>query len=170
MWFSSLSTSRRVKDVTWQPSSHALTFSIGNLVSQTNTRCSSYGTENQLVSWCFEPSQPERITSGLNKNFTLSPSQLFHKLSYHNFFYYFFLSLNIFRGHSTQEPASGRVTYFILRAYTGKNVLAISNTGKIGRGFGKNAGEWTGRVETRKEEIPGSKRSMYGYRLTYPRL
>ena len=32
------------------------------------------------------------------------------------------------------------------------------------RGFGKkNAGEWTGRVEISKEEIPGSKHSMYGY-------
>ena len=30
---------------------------------------------------------------------------------------------------------------------------------KIGGGFGKNAGEWTGRVEISKEEIPGSKRS-----------
>ena len=28
----------------------------------------------QLVSWCFEPSQPQRIASGLNSNFTLSPS------------------------------------------------------------------------------------------------
>ena len=41
---------------------------------------------------------------------------------------------------------------------------------KIVRGFGKNAGEWTGRVEISKEEIPGSKRSMYGYILTYSRL
>ena len=31
------------------------------------------------------------------------------------------------------------------------------------RGFGKNAGEWARRVEISKEEIPGSKRSMYGY-------
>ena len=30
-----------------------------------------------------------------------------------------FWSLFMFRGHSTQEPASGRVTYFILLAYTG---------------------------------------------------
>ena len=49
-------------------------------------------------------------------------------------------------------------------------VLATANTGKIVRGFGKNAGEWTGRVEISKEEIPGSKRSMYGYILTYSRL
>ena len=44
------------------------------------------------------------------------------------------------------------------------------NTGEIGRGFGKTAGEWTGRVEISKEEIPGSKHSMYGYILTYSRL
>ena len=70
----------------------------------------------QLVSWCFEPSQPQRITSGLNTNFTLSPSYSFHESLYHKSC---FLSLFIFRGHSTREPASGRVTYFILRAYTG---------------------------------------------------
>ena len=38
------------------------------------------------------------------------------------------------------------------------------------RGFENNAGEWTGRVEISKEELPGSKRSMYGYILTYSRL
>ena len=41
---------------------------------------------------------------------------------------------------------------------------------KLGRGFGKNAGEWTGKVEMNKEEIPGSKRSMHGNILTYTRL
>ena len=49
-------------------------------------------------------------------------------------------------------------------------MLATANTGKIGRGFGKNADEWTGRVEISKEETPGNKRSMYGYILTYFRL
>ena len=66
-----------------------------------------------------------------------------------------FFSLFIFRGHSTWEPASGRVTYLILRACT-----ATADTGKIGRGFGKNAGEWIGMVEISKEEIHGSKCSM----------
>ena len=33
----------------------------------------------------------------------------------------------------------------------------------MGRGFGKNAGEWTGRVEISKEDLPGSKRNMYGH-------
>ena len=50
------------------------------------------------------------------------------------------------------------------------HVLATANTGEIGRGFGKNAGEWTGRVEISKEEIPGSKRSMHGYKMTCSRL
>ena len=40
------------------------------------------------------------------------------------------------------------------------HVLTTANTGKIGRAFGKNAGEWTGRVEISKEEIHGSKHSM----------
>ena len=49
-------------------------------------------------------------------------------------------------------------------------MLAIANIGKIRIGFGKNADEWTGKVEISKEEIPRSKRSTYVYILTYPRL
>ena len=48
--------------------------------------------------------------------------------------------------------------------------LAKANTGKIGKGFGKNAGEWIRRVEISEEEIPSSKRSMCVYLLTYSRL
>ena len=33
---------------------------------------------------------------------------------------------------------------------------------KLGEVLEKNAGEWTGRVEISKVELPGSKRSMYG--------
>ena len=43
------------------------------------------------------------------------------------------------------------------------HVLAIANTGEIGRGFGHNAGEWTGKVEISKKEIPCSKRSMHAW-------
>ena len=50
------------------------------------------------------------------------------------------------------------------------HVLATANTGKNWERFWKNAGEWTGSVEISKKEIPGSKRSMYGYKLTYARL
>ena len=49
-------------------------------------------------------------------------------------------------------------------------MLATANTGKIRRGFGKKEGEWTGRTEISKEEIPSLKRSMYSYILTYSRL
>ena len=49
-------------------------------------------------------------------------------------------------------------------------MLATANTGEIGRGFGKIAGDLTGRVEISKQEILASKRSMYGYILTYSRL
>ena len=31
-------------------------------------------------------------------------------------------------------------------------MLATGNTGEIGRGFGKNAGKWTGRVEISKKK------------------
>ena len=48
-------------------------------------------------------------------------------------------------------------------------MLATANTGKNRERFWKNAGEWTGSVEISKKEIPGSKRSMYGYILTYSR-
>ena len=43
------------------------------------------------------------------------------------------------------------MTYFILRAYTGTGVSQSQHKKKIGRGFGKNAAEWTGRVEISKE-------------------
>ena len=82
----------------------------------------------------------------------------------------FFISLFIFRGHSTREPASSRVTYFIVRAYPGTGVIHSQRRKKLGEVLEKKAGDWTGKVEISKEEIPGSKRSMYGYILTYLRL
>ena len=83
----------------------------------------------RLVSWCFEPSQPQRITSGLNTNFTLSPSRSFYKSTYHKSCLF---SLFIFRGHSEREPASSRVTYFILRAYTAPDVSHSQHRKKSG--------------------------------------
>ena len=49
-------------------------------------------------------------------------------------------------------------------------MLATLTQEKLGRGFGKNAGEWTGREEISKEEIHDRKRRKYGYILTYSRL
>ena len=61
------------------------------------------------------------------------------------------------------------VTHFILQAYTETGVSHSQHRTIFGRGFRKSAGEWIGRVEISKEEIPGSKCSMYGYILTYSR-
>ena len=47
-------------------------------------------------------------------------------------------------------------------------VLATANTGDIGRGFGKSAGEWTGRVEIGKRSLAVSVACMA--KLTYFRL
>ena len=68
------------------------------------------------------------------------------------------------------EPASGRVNYFLLRAYAGTSVSHSQHRIKSGEVLEKNAGERTGRVEINQEEIPGSKRSMHIYKLTYSRL
>ena len=62
------------------------------------------------------------------------------------------------------------MTYLILRAYTGAISLPQPTQEKLGEVLEKNAGGWTGGAETSKEEIPGSKRSMHGYILTYSRL
>ena len=43
-----------------------------------------------------------------------------------------FWSLFIFRSHSTQEPASSRVTYFILQAYTGTGVSHSQHRKNLG--------------------------------------
>ena len=86
-----------------------------------------------------------------------------------------FWSLLIFRGHSTREPAS-----VVCNVKQGDLFCSVGpyrnrpwpqpTQEKLGRGFGKNAGEWTGRVEISKEEIPDSKRSTFGYILTYSKL
>ena len=44
-------------------------------------------------------------------------------------------------------------------------MLATANTEKSLREVLKNAGEWPGRVEISNDEIPGSKHSIYGYKL-----
>ena len=105
-----------------------------------------------LVSWCLEPSQPQRITLGLKTNFNLSPNYSFHKSLYRKSLFpkpqlkfypqfrnvnqekqlHMFWSLFTFLGHSTREPASSRVTYFILRVYTGTDVSHSQHRKKSG--------------------------------------
>ena len=72
--------------------------------------------------------------------------------------------------HQLTVMMSG-VTYFILQAHTGTGVSNSQHkkqkTKKLGRGLRENARECTGSVEISKEEIPRSKRSMYGDILAY---
>ena len=122
---------------------------------------------SKLVSWCFEPGQPQRITPGLNTNFTLSQKLFISQviMPQVTFFEPIYIPWALNTGTFIRQGDQ-----FYSAGLHRNHVLATANTGEIGRGFGKNAGEWTGRVEKSKEEIPGSKRSMYGYILTYSRL
>ena len=122
----------------------------------------------KLVSWCFEPSQPQRITSGLNTNFTLYPSHSFHKSWYHKSCFFFLVYLNSMGTQRGNLHPAGWPILFC--GPTQELVLATANTGKNQERFWKNAGEWTGRVEISTEEIPCNKLNVYGYILTYSRL
>ena len=83
----------------------------------------------------------------------------------------FFGGLFKFTGHSIREPASSKVTNFIVCGLHRNQVSHSQHRRKKKSGeVWKNADEWTGRVEVGKEEIPGSKRSKYSYILTYFRL
>ena len=88
-----------------------------------------------------------RITSGLNiqlhsisKLFisqVIIPQVICLLFVFWFFFVCLFFYMFIFRGHSTQEPASSKVTYFILRAYTETMRHPQLTLEKLGRGFGK---------------------------------
>ena len=136
----------------------------------------------QLVSRCFEPGQPQKITSGLNTNFSLSPSYSFHKsiitpqvifaqtaaqilstISERNTrniitrFGADFFSAS--PQHGNLHPAGWLILFC---QPTQEPVSATANTTKTR--------ERTGRVEISQDEIPDSKRSVLGYKLTYSRF
>ena len=114
------------------------------------------GRLKDLVSWCFEPSQTQRITPGLNTNFSLSPSYSFHKSLYHKSFFpqttaqslsaisecktkktntcfgaYLYSAST---QHGNLQPAGWPILFCGL---TQKLVLATANTGKTQRRFWK---------------------------------
>ena len=76
-------------------------------MSQIRVHHSSSHMVSLLVSWCFESSRPQRITSGMNKNFILSPSYSFHKSWYHKSCLLFFLAYLYSTGsqHRNLHPA-----------------------------------------------------------------
>ena len=86
----------------------------------------------KLVNWCSEPSQPPSITSGLNTNFTLSPSYSFRKSFYHKSYCGLFLLyfLAYFYSVGTQHnlyPTRWTISFC---GPTQEPVLATANTGK----------------------------------------
>ena len=191
MWFNARRGTSSASNLSHLSSTASATPS-SNKSAQTSNLASFYlkilSGYSQLVSKCFEPSQPQRITSGLNTNSSLSPSYSFHKSLYHRSFLSnqssysiqnfgtqnqknnnMFWSLFIFREHSTRESASSRMTLFFCGP-TQEPVLAAANPRQLGRGFGKNVGEWTRKVKLSKEEIPASRRNMHGNILTCSRL
>ena len=118
--------------------------------------------QSQLVRWCYEPSQPKRITSGLKTNFNLSPAYSFQKSLFHKSLLlksqlkfsprkanpekqqHMPWSLLKFRGHSTLEPALSRATYFILQTYTA--------TGLSHKQHGKNSGDVLEKMQVNRSE------------------
>ena len=87
----------------------------------------------KLVSWCFEPSKPQRITSGLRTNFTLPPSHSFHKSSYtsHGLWALLYCAGT---QHGNLHPAGWPILFF---GPTKEPVLATANTGKTRERFWK---------------------------------
>ena len=89
---------------------------------------------SKLVSWCFEPSQPQRITSRLE-----------HKL--HSISKLFISQVIILQVMSFEPIYIPRALntgtciqqgdLFYSAGLPWNHVLATANTGKIGRGFGK---------------------------------
>ena len=152
--------------------------------------------DNLLVSWCFEPGHPQRMMSRLKTNFILCPSYSFRKTFIPQVSFsltttqiisttsecksrktiiqvleliYIPRAVNTGNLHQLSVTMS-RMTYFILRASTGTAVNHSQQRRSSGEIFEKMQVNRPKVVAISKEEIPGSKKSMYGYILTYSRL
>ena len=91
-------------------------------------------SRSELVSWCFEPSQPQRIRSELNTNFTLSPSHI-HFTSHHSTSHVFWAYLySVGTQHGNLHPAGWPILFCGPKQ---EPVLATANTGKIQERFWK---------------------------------
>ena len=147
--------------------------------------------QSWLVRWCFELSPPQRITLGLKRNFSLSSSYSFRRSLYNKSLFLkpqcnYIPNFRI-QTHKNNYTCFGACLHsWALKMGTSINCVKDEQDDlfysagshrnqcksqptqeKVGRGCGKSAVEWTGRVEISKEEIPGSKHSMYDYLLTY---
>ena len=66
--------------------------------------------------------------------------------------------------------ATSTVIYFFFRGPKQGPALVSAKKEEMERGSGRNEVEWTGKVDIRKAEIFGSRRSMLSYILIYSRL
>ena len=94
-----------IKDLKWGRIGHTLCKDEANITRHAHDWNPQV---SQLVSWCIEPSHPQRITSELNTNFSLSPSYSFYKSLYHKFFFFSNNSSNSIRNFGTQNQKTKR--------------------------------------------------------------
>ena len=81
----------------------------------------------QLVRWCFEPCQPQRILSGLKTNSSLSPSYLIYRsLNYKS-------STTVLK-YFTQEPIQHNPLYFMEHCSLSRKVKTILTISKCHSG------------------------------------
>ena len=97
-----------------------------------SSKLRSISAVRRSLSWCFEPSQPQRMTSGLNTNFILSPGYSFYKSLHQKSyaFFSFFFSLFICCAgtqHGNLHPARWPILFC---GSTQEPVLAAANTRK----------------------------------------
>ena len=130
----------------------------------------------QLASECFEPCQPQRMISGLKTTFSLisyvihptshSTTSLFFSNPNSNFTYNFgtqtlknnntcfgayLYSADTQHGNLRQLSVTmSRLTYFHPPGPHRKSCQPQLTQEKLGRGFGKNVCEWTGKVKISK--------------------
>ena len=132
--------------------------------------CATFLPKNGLVIWCFEPSQPQRIASGLNTNFNLSPIYSFNKSLYHKSFFLFFPKttaqiLSTISESKTQKTCFWAYLYSVGTQHgnlksawwpilfcspTQEPVLATANTGKNRERFWKKC-RWMDRKGKNKQ-------------------
>ena len=119
----------------------------GNLID-TQIKLFSYMKQyyNQLLSWYFEPGQPQTITSGLNTNFTLSPSVI-HFTSHH-----IFQSIYIPQALNTGTYIQQGDLFYSAGLHRNRCWPKPTQEKKSGEVW-KNADEWTRGVETRKKSL-----------------
>ena len=93
-----------------------------------------------LLSWCFESSQPQRITSRQNTNFILSPNCSFHKSLYHKSYVFSACLYSAGTQHGNLHPAGWPILFC---GPTQEPVLAAANTEKTWERFWKKC-RWMG--------------------------